>query len=142
MKMEEVFKHTFKAMRKQLDEQRGAGRRMWQLRQGTSSEFCRAVVSNGYLTEEQMQRAAQRYRLGASRNGGVIFWQIDEFDLLRDGKIMYYRTDCHRDHDRRPQADMDGLPAAQERPAAEGLEHRPLPVRTAPIDGRRQMEDG
>ena len=102
MKMEEVFKHTFKAMRKQLDEQRGAGRRMWQLRQGTSSEFCRAVVSNGYLTEEQMQRAAQRYRLGASRNGGVIFWQIDEFDLLRDGKIMYYRTDCHRDHDRKP----------------------------------------
>ena len=102
MKMDEVFKHTFKAMRKQLDEQREAGRRMWQLRQGTSSEFCRAVVSNGYLTEEQMQRAAQRYRLGASRNGGVIFWQIDEFDLLRDGKIMYYRTDCHRDHDRKP----------------------------------------
>ncbi len=102
VKINEVFKHTFKAMRKQLDEQRGAGRRMWQLRQGTSSEFCRAVVSNGYLTEEQMQRAAQRYRLGASRNGGVIFWQIDEFDLLRDGKIMYYRTDCHRDHDRKP----------------------------------------
>jgi hypothetical protein len=49
-----------------------------------------------------MQRAAQRYRLGASRDGGVIFWQIDECDQLRDGKIMHYRPDCHRDHDRKP----------------------------------------
>ena len=102
MKMEEVFKHTFKAMRKQLDEQRAEGRRLWQQRLGTASEFCRAVVSNGYLSEKQMQRAAQRYRLGASRDGGVIFWQIDECDLLRDGKIMHYRPDCHRDHDRKP----------------------------------------
>ena len=100
--MEEVFKHTFKAMRKRLDEQRAEGRRLWQQRLGTASEFCRAVVSNGYLSEKQMQRAAQRYRLGASRDGGVIFWQIDECDLLRDGKIMHYRPDCHRDHDRKP----------------------------------------
>ena len=102
MTMEEVFKHTFKAMRKRLDEQRAEGRRLWQQRLGTASEFCRAVVSNGYLSEEQMQRAAQRYRLGASRDGGVIFWQIDEFDQLRDGKIMHYRPNCHRDHDRKP----------------------------------------
>ena len=100
--MEEVFKHTFKAMRKRLDEQRAEGRRLWQQRLGTASEFCRAVVSNGFLSEEQMQRAAQRYRLGASRDGGVIFWQIDECDQLRDGKIMHYRPDCHRDHDRKP----------------------------------------
>ena len=102
MMMEEVFSHTFKAMRMRLDEQRAEGRRLWQQRLGTASEFCRAVVSNGYLSETQMQRAAQRYRLGASRDGGVIFWQIDEFDQLRDGKIMHYRPDCHRDHDRKP----------------------------------------
>ena len=102
MKMEEVFTDTFKAMRKRLEEQRAEGRRLWQQRLGTASEFCRAVVSNGYLSEKQMQRAAQRYRLGASRDGGVIFWQIDECDLLRDGKIMHYRPDCHRDHDRKP----------------------------------------
>ena len=100
--MEEVFSHTFKAISKRLDEQRAEGRRLWQQRLGTASEFCRAVVSNGYLSEKQMQRAAQRYRLGASRDGGVIFWQIDEFDQLRDGKIMHYRPDCHRDHDRKP----------------------------------------
>ena len=102
MKMEEVFTDTFKAMRKRLEERRAEGRRLWQQRLGTASEFCRAVVAGGYLTEEQMQRAAQRYRLGASRDGGVIFWQIDECDQLRDGKIMHYRPDCHRDHDRKP----------------------------------------
>ena len=102
MTMDEVFSHTFKAISKRLDERRAEGRRLWQQRLGTASEFCRAVVSNGYLSEEQMQRAAQRYRLGTSRDGGVIFWQIDEFDQLRDGKIMHYRPDCHRDHDRKP----------------------------------------
>ena len=102
MTMDEVFSHTFKAISKRQDERRAEGRRLWQQRLGTASEFCRAVVSNGYFSEEQMQRAAQRYRLGASRDGGVIFWQIDEFDQLRDGKIMHYRPDCHRDHDRKP----------------------------------------
>ena len=84
MKMDEVFSHTFKAMRRRLDEQRAEGRRLWQQRLGTASEFCRAVVSNGYLSETQMQRAAQRYRLGASRDGGVIFWQIDVRRLFSD----------------------------------------------------------
>ena len=68
----------------------------------TESVFCRAVVKCGYLTEEQMQRAAERYRLGRSRDGGVIFWQIDEEGRTRDGKIMYYREDCHRDKSRHP----------------------------------------
>jgi len=78
------------------------GRPLWQRRLSTGSVFCRALVSNGYLSEQQMQRAAQRYRLGRSRDGGVIFWQIDEHGVLHDGKIMYYRPDCHRDHDRKP----------------------------------------
>ena len=68
----------------------------------TESVFCRAVVKCGYLTEEQMQRAAERYRLGRSRDGGVIFWQIDDQGRTRDGKIMYYREDCHRDKSRHP----------------------------------------
>jgi hypothetical protein len=102
MTKDEVFSHTFKAMRKRIEEHKAAGRRLWQQRLGMASEFCRSVVAGGYLSEEQMQRAARRYRLGASRDGGVIFWQIDEFDQLRDGKIMHYRPDCHRDHDRKP----------------------------------------
>ena len=68
----------------------------------TESAFCRAVVKCGYLTEEQMLRAAERYRLGRSRDGGVIFWQIDDLGRTRDGTIMYYREDCHRDKSRHP----------------------------------------
>ena len=97
MKIDELFPHTFKALARQID-----SRPLWQQCQSSQSAFCQAVVSNGYLTEAQMQQAVVRYRLGATRDAGVIFWQIDEHDIPRDGKIMYYREDCHRDHDRHP----------------------------------------
>ena len=64
--------------------------------------FCKALVSCGYLSEEQMLRAADRYHLGRSRDGGVIFWQIDTEGRTRDGKIMFYRDDCHRDKSHNP----------------------------------------
>ena len=103
MTMSEVFCNTFKALKHELGhDQPQDTRPMWQRRLSTTSEFCRALVACGYLSEEQMQRAAQRYRLGASRDGGVIFWQIDEHETLRDGKIMHYREDCHRNHNRKP----------------------------------------
>lgn len=103
MKIDEVFCNTFKAMSKELRFDHAKDTRpLWQRRLSTASAFCRALVACGYLSEEQMQRAAQRYRLGASRDGGVIFWQIDEHGVLHDGKIMHYRPDCHRDHDHNP----------------------------------------
>ena len=74
----------------------------WQPWLSTDTTFCRALVSSGYLSEEQMLRAADRYHLGRSRDGGVIFWQIDSRGTTRDGKIMYYRDDCHRDKSRSP----------------------------------------
>ena len=75
---------------------------MTQRHLSVGSDFCRAVVNMGYLTQEQMNRAALRYRLGKSRDGGVIFWQIDQLGHVYDGKIMYYRPDCHRDHGHHP----------------------------------------
>ena len=103
MKIDEVFCNTFKALRHELGHDRPKDMRpMWQRRLSTESAFCKALVTYGYMTQEQMLRAAQRYRLGRSRDGGVIFWQIDEHDVLRDGKIMYYHEDCHRDHDHKP----------------------------------------
>ena len=75
---------------------------LWEAWINTESVFCRAVVKCGYLKEEQMLRAAERYRLGMSQDGGVIFWQIDDQGRTRDGKIMYYREDCHRDKSRHP----------------------------------------
>ena len=68
----------------------------------TASLFCRSVVSMGYLTQQQMEHAAERYLLGMSRDGGVIFWQLSSSGKMYDGKIMYYRSDCHRDHDHKP----------------------------------------
>ena len=68
----------------------------------TDTVFCRSIVSEGYLSEQQMQQAARRYQLGRSKDGGVIFWEIDESQKVRDGKIMFYRDNCHRDHDRHP----------------------------------------
>ena len=67
-----------------------------------TSEFCQAVVSSGYLTELQMRHAAKRYCLGASRNGSVIFWEIDEQLRVHNGKFMHYQSDCHRDKLRTP----------------------------------------
>ena len=75
---------------------------MWSQALSTESQFCKAVVEAGYLTEAQMKRASRRYRLGKSRQGGVIFWQIDQEDRIHDGKVMYYREDCHRDKRHHP----------------------------------------
>ena len=30
------------------------------------------------------------------------FWQIDHEERVRDGKVMYYREDCHRDKEHNP----------------------------------------
>ena len=68
----------------------------------TDTVFSRSLVSEGYLSELQMQQAALRYKLGRANDGGVIFWEIDDSQKVRDGKIMYYRDDCHRDHDHHP----------------------------------------
>lgn len=66
------------------------------------SEFCQALVASGYLTEQQMHHAAQRYMLGISRDGSVVFWEIDTKHRVRNGKLMHYLPDCHRDKSRPP----------------------------------------
>ena len=104
MKLQELYTNTFRNLRHELGHDRPRNvNPMWKQRMSVDSDFCKALVSNGYLTEAQMRHAAERYRLGMSRDGGVIYWQIDQTEQVYDGKIMYYRPDCHRDHDRHPQ---------------------------------------
>lgn len=74
----------------------------WRESLSYQSNFCKALVANNILTEPQMLRAVLRYRLGCTRSGGVIFWQIDQNDQTYEGKIMYYRPDCHRDKTHHP----------------------------------------
>ena len=77
---------------------------MWRRCLPIRSQFCDAVVASGLLTWEQMVSAACRYCVGATKKGGVIFWQIDHEGRVHDGKVMYYQTDCHRckDEEHRP----------------------------------------
>ena len=66
------------------------------------SLFCTSLVSTGLLTEHQMLQAADRYHLGLSKDGGVVFWEIDDSGLVHNGKIMYYQDTCHRDKSHTP----------------------------------------
>ena len=66
------------------------------------SVFCKSVVSSGYLSAPQLRHAASRYRLGCTKDGGVIFWEIDDQQRVHTGKIMYYQSDCHRDKSHNP----------------------------------------
>jgi len=68
---------------------------------GTSNEFTRAIVQNGILTQEQMNHASEVFRLSTIEDS-VIFWQIDQEDNIREGKVMYYQADAHRSHSRKP----------------------------------------
>lgn len=72
----------------------------WRRCLSINSSFCKAVVNAGYLTWQQMLDVVCCYRLGASRKGGVIFWQIDSDERICDGKVMYYNSDCHRCKDK------------------------------------------
>ena len=69
---------------------------MWRKSLTINSSFCRAVVRTGYLSWQQMVDAVCRYRLGGTRSGRVIFWQIDNDERVCDGKVMSFAPNCHR----------------------------------------------
>ena len=69
---------------------------LWRKSLSIRNQFCEAVIHAGYLSWDQMVSAACRYCVGATKHGGVIFWQIDHEGRVHDGKVMYYLPDCHR----------------------------------------------
>lgn len=63
--------------------------------QSTRSNFFRFVSTlltsyYGDRAEEVSRRLMEEYRLGATRDGSVIFWQIDRMNRVRTGKVMQY----------------------------------------------------
>ena len=87
MRISEIMTPSFRELRKELgihEERKGS---MVELCRSNDSDFCREVVARGWLTEEQMAHAAERYRLGRSRSGRCIFWMIDETGRVYDGHI-------------------------------------------------------
>lgn len=69
--------------------------------EGSANAFTRAMVQTGFLTAEQMARAASRFCL-SSAGEQVVFWMIDAEGRLREGKVMAYTADGHRSHERKP----------------------------------------
>ena len=84
MRISEILTPSFRALRQELGLPRPA-KAVVQV--SADSDFCREVVARGWLTEEQMAHAAERYRLGRSRSGRCIFWMIDEMGRVYDGHI-------------------------------------------------------
>ena len=80
---------TFKALRQRLGIPEPPRQRtdMVDDCRADDSDFCLEVVEKGLLTEVQMHRAAERYRLGKSRSGKTIYWMIDDLGICRDGHI-------------------------------------------------------
>lgn len=84
MKISELPVLSFKTLRRQLGLTEP---RKPMVVPTADSDFCRKAVDCGWLTEEQVAHAAMHYRLGRSRSGRTIFWMIDEWDKVRDGRI-------------------------------------------------------
>ena len=64
--------------------------------------FLSTLLSSYYgsKAKEVLKRLMQDYRLGATRDGSVIFWQIDRENKVRTGKVMQYNPeDGHRIRD-------------------------------------------
>ena len=94
--------YSFKSLTEQLIKKPADGKTLVEKLSSNESGFCQSLVSTGYLTDQQMQEAADRYRLGKTTDGGVVFWEMDEESRIRDGKVMYYGNDCHRDKEKNP----------------------------------------
>lgn len=71
-----------------------------------SRDADRLVVWLSSLRWDSVQRqriyeSLEAYHIGHSKQGMTIFWQIDEQQRVRTGKMMLYKADGHRDKDER-----------------------------------------
>lgn len=73
------------------------------------SPFCTSLVACGLLSQQQMEQAALRYRLGESRFNWTVFWQIDEQGKTVEGRCVYYQDNCEPEPDCAPQWVTDVL---------------------------------
>ena len=48
------------------------------------------------VTRQQVDNTLRRYRTGSTRDGWIIYWQIDLHEHVRTGKLMRYADDGHR----------------------------------------------
>lgn len=94
MKFEDVFRHTFKALRQQIGSE--VKRQvdfilpsiaMVEACRADDFDFFRPAIDTGRLTVDNMHHAANRYHLGKTKSGRPIFWMIDETGTPLDAHI-------------------------------------------------------
>lgn len=49
---------------------------------------------------DRAMEACLRFYIGTAKGNGTIFWQVDNFMMIRTGQLMFYKNDGHRDKDR------------------------------------------
>lgn len=73
--------------------ERVAGTVAWEVVKRSLGHYDRNPFIDGLsqlLTEEVAFDLAHRYHIGTTQNGGTIFWQVDERQVVRTGKIIIY----------------------------------------------------
>lgn len=87
MKFKELFSNSFQQLRASFQISEQLLQPMVGKMFSTDSRFCLEAVAAGLVSQEGMQRAAQRYLLGRSRSNETVFWMIDEQQRVRDGMV-------------------------------------------------------
>ena len=70
--------------------------------ENTLVAWLRNGIGWDHCQRQRIDKVLEAYHLGTNRrNGMTIFWQIDEQQRVRTGKMMLYRQDGHRDRETR-----------------------------------------
>ena len=94
MNFEDLFQHTFKALRKKTEPKVRKevdfilpSMPMVEACRADEFGFFRPFIDSGDLTAAQMRHAAERYHLGKTKSGLPIFWMIDDMMQPLDAHI-------------------------------------------------------
>lgn len=74
---------------------------MQNLEQDTLVNWIRRGIGWDASQRDRIDGVLADYYIGHSKTGHTMFWQIDERNIVRTGKMMLYKTDGHRDKDAR-----------------------------------------
>ena len=98
----------------------------------------------GDKAKEVLKRLLEEYRLGATRDGSVIFWQIDRTGKVRTGKVMEYNPeDGHRIKGGETSADeLDTQHIEKAACVGRGLATIPMPFRGTLVENASRQGGG
>ncbi len=87
MKFKNLPDLSFQKIKKDIAVREPLPQSMVSRMRSNDSEVCKDIVAKGLLSERQMADAAERYKLGRSRDGKTVYWMIDEDGIMQDGHV-------------------------------------------------------